>query len=340
MPIKGVSDILRMPRLGKIRLGVKEVSQRTQREYPKAVDYFVVDPEDGITSPASAAAFARVYGDKPRELDVLFPTNAIEEFFPQWLKRYGSGSGLLCKGDGEHAQAVDKDSGELIDVICNPEECPAYKADPPQCRRVGTLQFLLPRVPGLGVWQIDTTSFYSIVNLNSALRFVAHLTGGRIAMIPLKLRLKPQEVAPGGKKKIVHVLDLACEQVRLQDVLAAAQQPALTAQMPTLDESSPPEDLYARSVRGPQDAAEAEAPAPGPEAPALPEDVSRGLEILGWTEAKVRNTLLKYGADLDGLRQHLSAEVDRLSAGQSERVTASKAKTPETKTAPARPFFD
>lgn len=359
MPIKGVSEILRMPRVGKIRLGVKDISERTGREYPKAVDFFVVtDDDDGVTSPAAAAAFRKVYGDKPRELDVMFPTNEPEQFFPQYLKRYGSGSGLLCKGDGEQAQQVDKETGELIEIVCNPDDCPAYNADPPQCRRVGTLQFLLPHVQGLGIWQIDTTSFYSIVNLNSALRFIGHLTGGRVAMIPLKLRIRPQEVAPGGRKKVVYVMDLACERLRLQDVLTAAQQPAAAALLPPLDESKAPDDLYARSVReGAQDVVEAEAQVKGePEEPELPEDIARGLEILGWTEAKVHNTLIRFGADLDGLRRHLSAEVDRISAGPAEasasgrsrarsgRVTAmpsrkTEPKAEEAKPKPARPFF-
>lgn len=323
MPIKGVSEIRRFPRIGKIRLGIKKVSQKGN-EYPSQTDYFVVDPEDGVTSPVAAAAFTKVYGPKPREIDILFPTDDRAQLFPQWLKRYGSGSGLVCKGDGEQAQAVNKETGELVDVTCNPEECPAYKADPPQCRRVGSLQFLLPQVPGLGVWVVETTSWYSIVNLNSGMEFISCLTGGRIAMIPLKLRLKPQEVAPGGKKKIVHVLALACEHIRLQDVLAAAQQPAVAALMPTLDETKPPDDLYARSVREgtpPPSKPEGEEE-PEEEAPELPADIVQGFQILGWTEAKVKATLTKFEGDLDAVRAYISAEVDRRDAADKPAPAA------------------
>ena len=40
-PIKDVSDVRRMPRLGKIRLGIK-VEAEGKNPYPRATDYFVV----------------------------------------------------------------------------------------------------------------------------------------------------------------------------------------------------------------------------------------------------------------------------------------------------------
>lgn len=255
MPIKGVSDIRRPPRVGKIRLGVKAVSQKTGKEYPTAVDYFVVDPEDGITSKGAADSFLKVYGEKPRELDIMFPCDDPPIFFPQWLKRYGSGSGLLCKGDGEKAQMVDKETGELVEIECNPQECEHYNSNPPSCRRDATLQFLLPKVSGLGVWMIDTTSFYSIVNINSAVHFIQSITGGRIGMLPLTLRLRPQQVAPGGKIKNVHVLDLGHDHVTLQGILMASTKSPAAMLLPHLDESQAPDDIYARSVReGPKPA--------------------------------------------------------------------------------------
>ena len=68
MSIKGVSDIRRLPRLGKIRLGIKETSSKTGNEYPKSVDYFVCPLE-----------VQAVYGEKPRMLDIVFPAEDIED---------------------------------------------------------------------------------------------------------------------------------------------------------------------------------------------------------------------------------------------------------------------
>jgi hypothetical protein len=52
--IKDLSDKRRLPRLGKIRLGIKCKSVSTGNEYPKEVEYFVCPPE-----------VQKVYGEKP-----------------------------------------------------------------------------------------------------------------------------------------------------------------------------------------------------------------------------------------------------------------------------------
>jgi len=71
------------------------------------------------------------------------------------------------------------------------------------------LRFLLPEIPGLGVWQIDTGSKNSILNINSCAKIIRRAFG-RISMIPLKLTLEPTEVnnPETGKKQTVHVLNL------------------------------------------------------------------------------------------------------------------------------------
>jgi len=102
--IKGLSDKRRLPRLGIIRLGIKKKSAKGV-EYPAEVDYFVVPPE-----------VQKLYGEKPKELDVMIPLNEIEAVFPCAYKHYGSSKGLKCSGDGEKAwrvneQRADKGNG-------------------------------------------------------------------------------------------------------------------------------------------------------------------------------------------------------------------------------------
>jgi hypothetical protein len=169
MPIQGVSDIRRLPRIGKIRLGVKVTSPKTQNEYPKAVDYFVVNADDS-TSEEAARAFHEVYGDRPKALRIVIPVSNRDIFFPQWYKAYGAGTGKICQGDGQTATRVNRETGEMFEVVCDPDECELYQRK--HCKRIGSFSFILPDVRGLGVWTIETTSFHSIVNLNSALDFV------------------------------------------------------------------------------------------------------------------------------------------------------------------------
>ena len=93
----------------------------------------------------------------------------------------------------------------LDDIPCPGQACSYYKAG--QCKELMTLQFLLPRVPGLGVWQLDTSSWHGMVNINSGLALVRSMFG-RVSGVPLTLTLEPMEVRPDGLKKTVRVLQL------------------------------------------------------------------------------------------------------------------------------------
>jgi len=321
MPIKGISEVRRLPRLGKIRLGIKETSPKTGNPYPKAVDYFVCNA-DASTPEAAARAFHEVYPDKPRALDIMFPTENKDQFFAQFYRRYGSGSGLLCKGDGETAMEIDRETGEIHEIECNPLECEwAIKK---HCRPVGTLQFLLYKVPGLGVWQIDTSSYHSIVNLNSAIDFVRALTGGRIAMIPLKLVIRPKEVQVEGKKKVVHVLDLAHEEVRLQDVLVASKKTAAELILPAINFDEAPDDLFPTEVLNSESVASTALPVLEDRKSI---DEKEGFDPMDWVlweawdkldtpEAKRIAILKRPGLDKHALLDELQAEVERRKLAQ------------------------
>ena len=71
MTIKGFSEPKRIPRIGKIYLGIKK--SNGNKEYPSAVDYFVVRPDGVNTSETAAQAFHETYGPEPRELTIAFP---------------------------------------------------------------------------------------------------------------------------------------------------------------------------------------------------------------------------------------------------------------------------
>jgi hypothetical protein len=345
MPIKGISEVRRLPRLGKIRLGIKAVSQKGS-EYPKAVDYFVCN-SDKSTPEAAAAAFHAVYGDKPKAIDVMFPVEDRDQFFPQFYRRYGSGTGLLCKGDGERATEVNRETGEMTEIECLGEDCPWAKKNPAHCRPVGTIQFLLYKVPGLGVWNIDTTSFHSIVNLNSAIDFIRQLTGGRISWLPLKLVLRPKEVQAEGKKKTVFIMDLAHEEVRLEDVLKASKTsisglllPSTSVELPAVNYEEAPDDLYAQSVisGAPKDATDAAAvtsteeedtdPVVDPEVMDEEEDPFREVTLKAiheiWDELKTPEAKRK--AILSNPQLDLAKLLVQLQAEQGKRQEANKGK--------------
>jgi hypothetical protein len=182
--IKGLSDRRRLPRLGKIRLGIKTISQGG-KDIPKEVDYFVC-PEE----------VRKIYGLCPAELEVMFPLDDIEIIFPQRYEAYSSSRGLRCVGDGEVGSRVnEKDQNSRIETKC---PCEFLGKG---CNRRGHLFFIIPRVSFGGVYQLDVGSYRSIINLNSGLDYVRGLLG-RFAFVPLKLKREPEEVHHNGVKAI------------------------------------------------------------------------------------------------------------------------------------------
>ena len=248
MPIEGVSDLVRIPRLGKIHLGIKVKSDKDKKvEYPKATDYFVVPDE-----------VEAIYGGKPTELQIMFPVEEPELFAQQWLRAYSQTQGLVCIGTGLEAHGkVDVATGAMADhetkqwewrdLNCDPQECQKYQTK--RCRRVLNLQFLLPEVPGLGVYQIDTSSFYSIVNINSMIKMLKGMLG-RCSLVPLTLVLGPIVVSPPGiTQKTVHVMHIK-KDIRLAELAHIAQLPLGKILIPEADTADPPGDLFPEELIG------------------------------------------------------------------------------------------
>lgn len=173
--IHGLSNRRRLPRAGKIKLGVL-VQPPHGKPYPRATDYLVCPPD-----------VQKVFGEKPTELSIMFPTDDPEVLFPQQLKAYKKSGGLFCAGDGQVAKRWSED-GDLKECAC---PCPMLEAG--ECKAIATLNFLLPDIPGAGVWQISSSSERSIIALNSALESFAKMFGG-LRGIPFILKLEAERV--------------------------------------------------------------------------------------------------------------------------------------------------
>ena len=181
--IKGISEIRRLPRLGKIRLGEKKTTE-SGKEYPVETSHFVVPGE-----------VARIYGDQPNSLDILLPVENLEVVFPQAMKLYST-RGLICAGNRETAMFYNPTSANM-----EVKTCPCDKADE-ECKHLGSLMVILPKVCLGGIYQIDTRSFNSIVNINSNLANDGYIKAlcGRISFIPLTLKRVAQEMQYEDKK--------------------------------------------------------------------------------------------------------------------------------------------
>lgn len=189
--IKGKSDRKRIPIVGKIRLGVKVNGQKGV--YPVETPYFVVPPE-----------IEQVTGEKPTELDVLLLSEDEERIYPQALKRY-TASGLMCIGNNEQAMEYNDTTHRFESCPC---PCPAL--DSGDCKKRANLLLFIPSVSSGGLYQIDSSNFDSMQNINGYFEFL-RLTFGRISNIPLKLRRVPMNKRYNGQPTTHYPLELRYE---------------------------------------------------------------------------------------------------------------------------------
>jgi len=284
MPIKDLSESVRLPRLGKIHLGIKAKNAKGV-EYPQKVDHFVL-PKDH----SDYTKMVELFGEEPKELRILIPVEDEEQWATQYYKAYNLTYGLVCKGDGEFAmRMVDQATGDLPvakkagtvklqEMPCAGRDCPDYQAK--KCHEVMNLKFIIPEVPGLGVWQIDTGSKNSILNINSCARIIKRAFG-RVSLIPLRLTFEPIEVnnPEDGKRQTVYVLNLRtdvtmaqlADQAREQSKMFMLEAPDLEA-MAEIQVEQDIDDLWGKVEKPPDDVAIAVdkepelAPEPAPEA--------------------------------------------------------------------------
>ena len=233
MPIKGVADAVRLPLQGKIRLGTR--AKDDGRIYFTPADHFICPDE-----------VKKVFGEKPKELRIMFPTEDETQWASQYFRCYSESGSLICRGDGDTALAkvetnsTGKISSKLLEMPCNPGRCPCHQRG--YCRRVMNLQFLLPDCPGFGVYQVDTGCSHSILNIKSMLDLTRSVFG-RVSMIPLLLRLVERKVDSEGGLTKEYVLYLTWPN-SLSSMRRFAQGPLPEAILLPPPDSEAPDDFF------------------------------------------------------------------------------------------------
>lgn len=187
--INGLSNRRRYPIIGKIRLGIRALAK--SGSYPVETPYFVVSKE-----------VQELYGEKPTELDVMFPSNNPDLIFPQSLRWYGNSHGLKCIGNRKQAQRLDERTFRF-----EPRECPCELLEKGECSERAQLLVMLPRISMAGLYQIDIGSSNSMIDINSYFDWMnTHI--GRFAMIQLKLRRVPRQMVHKGQPRTHYPLAL------------------------------------------------------------------------------------------------------------------------------------
>ena len=166
MLVPGIDESFRfrLPRLGKIRLGVRVESQNNR---PKEVDYFIL-PDELRTNKKFRAVLENLGQDpdKPKALPIQLPSNLIAVNVRRTWDVYNLAHVLLSRWDGLTCTKLNKQTGQYEETQCVcPRECEdCFVNDKTVIHR---LNVMLPDAPDIGVWQIDFGALNSYTNLTT-----------------------------------------------------------------------------------------------------------------------------------------------------------------------------
>jgi len=209
-----------LPERGKIKIGKKGEPRTSQggAKYspPVKLDHFIITGMDRdkegnfIPDVALMEAIAEKTGQDAKKLTRIPVRLLYNDPALNMGTRYAAykGRSVWCSGNGETAQRAVTKPGQY-----EAKECPCerieqgYEGDP-KCKINGVLSVLIDGAPGVGgVWKFRTTSFNSVDGLAGSLAFMAAMTGGQLANLPLELVLREKMgILPDGKQQKIYIV--------------------------------------------------------------------------------------------------------------------------------------
>jgi len=226
--IPGVSDRGGLPRLGKVRLGMRSA----EKGFPVELKHFLIDPSDALPESMQAALLAKIherYGAEPVELsNVVFVSASRFEAFSENYEWWAGGR-MRCHGDGTEAERIDLETGiwsPRADCVKS-RHCGEW-ATGKHCKMIARLRFILPDVDVSGYWQLDTGSQYSAANIRDGINMLG-VVFGRIHGIPVTLRRVPARIEYKGKTSVHHIVHLFPPSLTLAEAQAQHGSPRLLA---------------------------------------------------------------------------------------------------------------
>lgn len=230
-----VLDIQRRgQQIGRIRIG-QQVRASNGKSHPSRLDTFRFT----TGSRACAEAICALYGGEVRdwqgEYEVITAKSEIgvtvpprDEVISQWYEMWNKG-GCLRRCDSQHEQI----SGGPCLCPRDPKERSALAAEnPPQaCKLVTRISVMIPDLPGLGVFRLDTGSYYAATEIGDSANLM-QVARDRGVFLPAILRIEQRSRVAGGqtKKYPVPVLEVLAT---FRDLATGAiERAGMAAQLP------------------------------------------------------------------------------------------------------------
>lgn len=183
---------IRIPRLGKIHLGLKrDPAVKTGKAF-WPTDYFVL-PEKLLKDKGFRETLTAMGEDpdKPKSIPIWLPSPNFWENVSTRYNAYGSSHGLLCWSDDGVTAHQSNGDGTYAEVECKNVNCPKFKSK--ACAFTHRLRVFLPDAEGIGIWQIDFKGKNSWGAIESEMGTIKATAHGQLAGLDLKLTLEPEQ---------------------------------------------------------------------------------------------------------------------------------------------------
>ncbi len=226
-----------LPRVGKIRLGI-EVEAAGGKMRPSKLDTFrLTSPDEQVII---AAAAIPELGGEPRQwdndgapefevvtnasvLDVLITPedDAFSQHYELW-----SGGGCQRRCDGFHEHLSGEACKCPADLQVRSEQSKLLK--PTACKPTTRVSVVLPQIPRIGSWLLETHGYYAAKELGSTFALL-DMAGARRNLLPARLRIEQRVSKKPGQpinKYGVPVLDIG---MRFDELVNASALPAFDA---------------------------------------------------------------------------------------------------------------
>lgn len=217
----------RLTEVGRIRLGERKPG-RGGRAHPVKLTTFRLTSPDRTRIEAAAEIYGGTVEPWDDQWQVVTASDVLDiavlpgHSLSQWWELWGRAAGATritclrrCDGVTEH----------LTDSPCR---CPAeyderreQAAAGDACRPTTRLSVLLRRVPGIGVWRLETHGVYAAVELAGTAALLETLTAQRAAPVPARLRLdRRTSPSPDGRTTYAFVVPIIDVDVALDELVA------------------------------------------------------------------------------------------------------------------------
>jgi hypothetical protein len=122
---------------------------------------------------------------------ILPPGDPLSQSYEMWSR-----GGCQRRCDGETEQMSNKP------CLCRAQFDDEFYLQGPEvsCRPHTRLNVILPDLPDLGVWRMESKGFYAANEIPAAVDLIYHATGGKVA-VPVRLRIEPRKRVAQGKTK-------------------------------------------------------------------------------------------------------------------------------------------